>query len=80
MFVFIRNQSAFIQGMPKGRTPQKFGQDVHSTATTVLNDLKGAPPNQQFKDVDRISSEVRVENGAVTQIGGKPGGAKGCAV
>ena len=77
LFLFIRNQAGFIEGMPKGRTPQKFGQDAHSRQTTFLGDLKAAPPDQRLKDVDRVYSEPRIVNGAVTQIGGKPGGPKG---
>jgi hypothetical protein len=50
---------------------------VHSTATDLIGQLKAAPPGQRFLDVDRVYSEVRVVNGVVTQIGGKPGGPKG---
>lgn len=63
--------------MPNGRTLQKVGQDVHSTATELLESLKATPPNERLSDIDRVYSEVRVDKGSVTQIGGKPGGSKG---
>lgn len=74
---FLWMHARFKTGMPNGRTPQKVGQDAHADVTATLNDLKSAPAGEKLKDVDRLYSEVRVENGTVTQIGGKPGGPKG---
>jgi hypothetical protein len=77
LFHFISNTAKFEEGMPKGRTPQKVGQDVHNKATELVDELKKSSPNEKLADVERVYSEVRVDKGEITKIGGKPGGSKG---
>lgn len=77
LFVFIRNTAGFSTGqrMPptfNSASASPFGTAAHAEATAVLDEMKAIIP-----DADRIFSEVRVEGGIITQIGGTPGGAKG---
>jgi RHS repeat-associated protein len=76
LFTFIGDTAKFLEGLPLGRTWQKVGQDVHTMATTLTDELKKPGPNRLL-DIDRVYSEVRVDQGKVAQIGGKPGGGKG---
>jgi RHS repeat-associated protein len=55
------------------RAASAFGTAAHARATDVVADLK----RLGFKEAERIHSEVRVEGGVVTQIGGTPGGPRG---
>jgi RHS repeat-associated protein len=75
---FLHAQAGFEAGAVRPptfnpRSASAFGKAAHARATTVLDEMQRIG----FLGSERIYSEVRVENGVVTQIGGKPGGPAG---
>lgn len=74
---FIFSQAGFEAGAESPLSfnrgaASSFGTKAHAKTTTVLDEVKLI-----FPGAENLFSEVRVENGIVTQIGGTPGGPRG---
>jgi hypothetical protein len=79
LLTFLHAQAGFETGALRpptfnARTASPFGTAAHAQATTSV---LPAMQDVGYLGSERILSEVRVVNGVVTQIGGRPGGPAG---
>ncbi|WP_261561638.1 SpvB/TcaC N-terminal domain-containing protein [Frankia tisae] len=78
LLTFLHAQAGFETGavMPPQLTAafaRRFGTAAHAQATTTAGEMQDVG----FLGAESIYSEVRVVNGAITQMGGTPGGPAG---
>ena len=74
---FLWATAGFVTGQERPptfnwRSASPFGTAAHNNATGTLNQMKPLIPGSED-----IYSEVRIVNGTVDQVGGRPGGPKG---